>query len=140
MNDFDKTLQRDAEQIRVAHADADGRQLQARLRATEQQSMQPQAAPRSAALWWLSGALVSAALVIVIVQMPFTTEVDRDNGGDYTTPVASTNVVPEAFSMPDPALLDQVSRAVALEEEWDAIQDDVARAAAELEAALPAGF
>lgn len=144
MNDIEQQLKHDADQISVEHSDADGSVLAARIHATDRAATTPNPRPttrRTTATWWLSGAMVSAVIVIVVILLPRPAETLRDTSKDYTTPVVDASPSTEAKdTIVDPMLLSQVSRAVALEEEWVAIQEDVARVKDQLEAAIPVGF
>ncbi|MEO0575850.1 MAG: hypothetical protein AAF004_10335 [Pseudomonadota bacterium] len=144
MNDIEQRLVHDAQRIDVRHADTDGSVLAARIKATDNNTELPASrlpARRTTATWWLSGAMVSALIVLAVILIPQPADTTRDSSGDYTTPVAETQpTIEQPAATVDPMLLSQVSRAVALEEEWIAIQQDVARAKDQLEAAIPVGF
>ena len=139
MTDIEQRLRNDATAFDDAPlSEAAAARLQQRLAATRQVVIERPGVASGG--WWLPTA-IAAAVVLVVLLLP--ARQPENVTPVMTTPVAGTTtrpVVDLARPARQLAEFEQVSRAVALEQEWVAIRDDLQRTREQIEAELESAF
>lgn len=130
MDEFEKRLKRDAENIEAGMSPELRQRIDASLRGTERIEPVPESRAGSFKIWWTSSLTGLAAAIIVIVLVnwnrPVTEVLPAEPVAERTVPVA----IEELYELNPPRLIKTADFTTPLEEELAKLQADIERARA----------